>query len=127
MDLPNLLVRLRSGSVAEKCSAADEIAKLGARARDAVPALLEALDDPGEAVLRFRDGYGPDTLQHQYVRESAVRALFAVSPSHLPAARRVMEELRGKPSVLLEGIAVPTDQYVEFPTEMWAASEPGTT
>lgn len=48
--LPAMVQRAKAGDVEAKCAAALELGRLGALASDAVPKLIELLDDPAKAV-----------------------------------------------------------------------------
>jgi HEAT repeat protein len=78
-DLPALLKLLRDGNSATRTAAAQNVARLGPVAKDAVPALTKMLDD--------RDFEA---------RVAAAEALGAIGPAALPAVRK-LRELRADP------------------------------
>jgi HEAT repeat protein/predicted Ser/Thr protein kinase len=64
-----LVLKLTTGDVPERCVAAMTLGRMGPRARDTVPALVEALNDP-----------------HPHVAESAAAALKRIAGTASPAA-----------------------------------------
>jgi hypothetical protein len=118
-----LIEKLKTGSVVERCQAAEELGRVGPDAREAVPALLDALNDPGEtAELVSIPSYSSEVEWHySYVRFSAACALFRVSPEHMTRARPVMLETWKKP-VRTEAHAGARLEIVGYSHDMWLAA-----
>lgn len=99
-ELNELICQLQSGTVQQKCEAAEELGRLGGQAIPATDALVAALNDLGEekVINYFDGGYGGGMATYYYVRESAVNALVKVNPAAAaPLAIRVMAGLKRKP------------------------------
>lgn len=101
MEIHHELIRqLQSGTVRQKCEAAEALGRLGGQAVPATDALVAALNDLGEeeVVNYFEGGCGGGMATYYYVRESAVNALAKVNPAAAaPLAIRVMAGLKRKP------------------------------
>jgi HEAT repeat protein len=96
--LPTLVSGLRGGAPADRLRAAKDLARLGWLAREALPALVAALDDEDakvrEAVAQAVGTMGPEALPaltgmlthfDKYVRRNAVWAMAKLGPLARPA------------------------------------------
>lgn len=105
--LPGLLRDLRQGDDADRIRAAKDLGRLGWLARDALPTLVEVLDDPNprvrEAVAQAIGQMGPDALpslavmlRHpdKYVRRHAVWALGKLGPLARPLLPNLCQSLK---------------------------------
>ncbi|HEX4608557.1 MAG TPA: HEAT repeat domain-containing protein [Urbifossiella sp.] len=105
--LPDLLRALRGPAPADRVRAARDLGRLGWLARDAIPALVRAVDDDDakvrEAAAQAIGQMGPDALpplkhllQHddKYVRRQAVWALSRLGPLARPALPDLCAALR---------------------------------
>ena len=123
-EINELIRQLQSGTVRQKCEAAEELGRLGSQAVLATDALVAALGDMGEErVTNYIDGgSGGATDNFYYVRESVVNALAKVNPATAaPLAIRVMAELNGKTKSGYLGFSGGFCSDVSFPAETIAA------
>jgi HEAT repeat protein len=115
-DVPELIRLLRTGDALHRCAAAQTLGTLGAVAQAAVPALLEALNDPGRDVTTEAIHWGPPVSHYHYVRESAARALLRISPESASPAVPVMLGMLHEASA--DEVSF-WKQKVVFSTEEW--------
>jgi hypothetical protein len=125
-SIDSLCDLLRQGDEAAKCNAADRLGDLGPAAAAAVPALTEALRDPGEDTeeITYNDGggWGGDVVEYRtrYVRERAIRALARIRPADttdvvIPVMVELIERL--KMSSTSGGGQEHLQAYIEFSPE----------
>lgn len=105
--LPDLVRGLRSAAPADRLRAAKDLGRLGWLARDALPALVRALDDDDakvrETAAHAVGGMGPEALpalarmlghDDKYVRRHAVWALGKLGPLARPALADLCHALK---------------------------------
>jgi len=116
VGINELIHQLQSGTVRQKCDAAENLGQLGEKAVMATDALLAALCDLGEEeVIEYIDGgSGGGMATYYYVRESAVNALAKINPAAAPFAIRVMDELKNKPKNWYAGFSGGYSSDVSF-------------
>jgi HEAT repeat protein len=93
LEIEVLIHQLQTGSVFQKCAAADNLALLGPKAIKATNALVEAMSDLSQDSSANCGWHGAD-VTYYYVRVSAVNALAKINP-YAAAARalQVISEL----------------------------------
>lgn len=116
--LPDLVRALRSSNALDRLRAAKDLGRLGWLAREALPALVRALDDDDakvrETAAHAIGGMGPEALptlvlmlghEDKYVRRNAVWALGKLGPLARPALADLCQSLKDQDPRTASGAA----------------------
>lgn len=117
--IEELIQALKTGTVRQKCNAAEHLGRQGEKL---VSALADALHDQSEET--FQGAWGAAVGSTYYVREAVVHALAKIDPSAAaPSALQAIADLTGKPSSFCSFGEDYEMTLVKFPPEVIAHFE----